>query len=63
MEYIFWGTLSDLSRYSRADFKSANAVYNILGLDETNKIIARVFGQKVIEDEGGKAETPAQENQ
>ena len=55
-----------LSLFTSAHFKSANAVYNILGLDETNKIIAKVFGQDVIENEGGEAEapeSPVQENQ
>ena len=55
-----------LSLFTSAHFKSANAVYNILGLDETNKIIAKVFGQEVIENEGGEAEapeSPLQENQ
>ena len=55
-----------LSLFTSAHFKSANAVYNILGLDETNKIIAKVFGQEVIENEGAEAEDPGnsvQENQ
>ena len=47
-----------LSLFTSAHFKSANAVYNILGLDETNKIIAKVFGQEVIANKGGEAETP-----
>ena len=38
-----------LSLFTSPHFKSANAVYNILGLDETNKIIAMVFGQEVEE--------------
>ena len=45
-----------LSLFTSAHFKSANAVYNILGLDETNKIIAKVFGQEVINTEGSEAE-------
>ena len=55
-----------LSLFTSAHFKSANAVYNILGLDETNKIIAKVFGQEVIESESGEVDAPensAQENQ
>ena len=55
-----------LSLFTSAHFKSANAVYNILGLDETNKIIAKVFGQEVIENEGAETEDPensVQENQ
>ncbi|SVC33299.1 uncharacterized protein METZ01_LOCUS286153 [marine metagenome] len=55
-----------LSLFTSTHFKSANAVYNILGLDETNKIIAKVFGQEVIENEGAETEDPensVQENQ
>lgn len=54
-----------LSLFTSAHFKSANAVYNILGRDETNKIIARVFGQEVTESEEGEAkisESSTQEN-
>ena len=46
-----------LSLFTSAHFKSANAVYNILGLDETNKIIAKVFGQEVIQPEESEAES------
>ena len=46
-----------LSLFTSTHFKSANAVYNILGLDETNKIIAKVFGQGVAEVEENEAET------
>ena len=46
-----------LSLFTSPHFKSANAVYNILGLDETNKIIAKVFGQEVTDNEGDKEET------
>ena len=45
-----------LSLFTSTHFKSANAVYNILGLDETNKIIAKVFGQEVIDVDGGETE-------
>ncbi len=45
-----------LSLFTSTHFKSANAVYNILGIDETNKIIAKVFGQEASEIEGGEAE-------
>ena len=45
-----------LSLFTSAHFKSANAVYNILGLDETNKIIAKVFGQEVEVNEESEAE-------
>ena len=51
-----------LSLFTSTHFKSANAVYNILGLDETNKIIAKVFGQEVAEIEKGGAEATTQEN-
>lgn len=36
-----------LSLFTSAHFKSANAVYQILGHDEINKIIANVFGQDI----------------
>lgn len=51
-----------LSLFTSTHFKSANAVYNILGLDETNKIIAKVFGQEGAEVEKGGAEATTQEN-
>ena len=47
-----------LSLFTSPHFKSANAVYNILGLDETNKIIAQVFGQEVAELSEDKSENP-----
>ena len=47
-----------LSLFTSPHFKSANAVYNILGLDETNKIIAQVFGQEVAEMSEDKPENP-----
>jgi peptidyl-prolyl cis-trans isomerase C len=47
-----------LSLFTSPHFKSANAVYNILGLDETNKIIAQVFGQVVAESSEDKSENP-----
>ena len=53
-----------LSLFTSSHFKSANAVYNILGLDETNKIIAMVFGQEVeeLKDTTEKSsEEPAQD--
>ncbi|SVD89275.1 uncharacterized protein METZ01_LOCUS442129 [marine metagenome] len=43
-----------LSLFTSAHFKSANAVYNILGPDETNKIIAKVFGQEISKVEGSE---------
>ena len=45
-----------LSLFTSPHFKSANAVYNILGLDETNKIIAQVFGQVVAESSEDNSE-------
>jgi len=36
-----------LSLFTSAHFKSANAVYNILGEKAINEVIAMVFGQKV----------------
>ena len=54
-----------LSLFTSAHFKSANAVYNILGPDETNKIIAKVFGQelsKVEDPEPNSSEESAQED-
>ena len=45
-----------LSLFTSPHFKSANAVYNILGLDETNKIIAQVFGQEIAELSEDKSE-------
>ena len=47
-----------VSLFTSPHFKSANAVYNILGLDETNKIIAQVFGQVVAESSEDKSENP-----
>ena len=47
-----------LSLFTSPHFKSANAVYNILGLDETNKIIAQVFGQVVAESSEDKSGNP-----
>jgi len=47
-----------LSLFTSPHFKSANAVYNILGLDETNKIIAQVFGQVVAESSEDNSENP-----
>ena len=36
-----------LSLFTSAHFKSANAVYNILGEAAINEVIAQVFGQKI----------------
>ncbi len=52
-----------LSLFTSSHFKSANAVYNILGLDETNKIIAKVFGVEEIKDNAdNSSEGPAQDS-
>ena len=54
-----------LSLFTSPHFKSANAVYNILGLDETNKIIAQVFGQEVAElseDKSENSDSSTEEN-
>ena len=51
-----------LSLFTSAHFKSANAVYNILGLDETNKIIAKVFGQNTISSEDEKEASSENKN-
>ena len=49
-----------LSLFTSSHFKSANAVYNVLGVDEINKIIAKVFGQPEMEK--GEAEVESSEN-
>ena len=49
-----------LSLFTSSHFKSANAVYNVLGADEINKIIAKVFGQSEMEK--GEAEVEPSEN-
>ena len=49
-----------LSLFTSSHFKSANAVYNVLGADEVNKIIAKVFGQSEMEK--GEAEVGPSEN-
>ncbi len=41
-----------LSLFTSAHFKSANAVYNILGVEVINEVIASVFGQTT--EAGGK---------
>jgi len=52
-----------LSLFTSSHFKSANAVYNILGLDETNKIIAKVFGVEEIKDSAdNSSEGPVQDS-
>ncbi len=49
-----------LSLFTSSHFKSANAVYNVLGADEINKIIAKVFGQPEMEK--GEAGVGSSEN-
>jgi folylpolyglutamate synthase/dihydropteroate synthase len=49
-----------LSLFTSPHFKSANTVYNILGVKVINEVIAQVFGQtiepaKSNPDENGKA--------
>ncbi len=48
-EFMMLGYTSKkvLSLFTSPHFKSANAVYNILGADAINAIIAQVFGQKI----------------
>jgi len=56
-EFMMLGYTSKkvLSLFTSAHFKSANAVYNLLGEEEINKIIAQVFGQRM----GGEETVPA----
>jgi hypothetical protein len=51
-EFMMLGYTSKkvLSLFTSAHFKSANTVYNILGPEVINKVIAQVFGQRA---EGG----------
>lgn len=56
-----------LSLFTSPHFKSANAVYNILGEEEILKIIASVYGQKIEsapaeekKEEGGEKEPKAE---
>jgi peptidyl-prolyl cis-trans isomerase C len=51
-EFMMLGYTSKkvLSLFTSAHFKSANTVYNILGPEVINKVIAQVFGQRT---EGG----------
>ena len=48
-EFLMLGYSSKkvLSLFTSPHFKSANAVYNILGEEIINRVIAQVFGQKV----------------
>ena len=44
-----------LSLFTSPHFKSANTVYNILGVDIINEVIAQVFGQKVEKPESAES--------
>ena len=50
-----------LSLFTSAHFKSANTVYNILGREVINKVIAQVFGQNEKSAEGEKVESAEEE--
>ena len=58
-EFMMLGYTSKkvLSLFTSAHFKSANTVYNILGPEEINKVIAQVFGQNKEGAEGEKVES------
>jgi peptidyl-prolyl cis-trans isomerase C len=58
-EFMMLGYTSKkvLSLFTSAHFKSANTVYNILGPEVINKVIAQVFGQNVKSAEGEKEES------
>jgi len=43
-----------LSLFTSPHFKSANTVYNILGPDVINDVIAQVFGQKIEQAQSGQ---------
>ena len=49
-----------LSLFTSPHFKSANTVYNILGVDVINEVIAQVFGQKVEKQESSESEEETQ---
>lgn len=54
LEFMMLGYSSKkvLSLFTSAHFKSANAVYNVLGAKVINEVISQVFGQKI--EAGGK---------
>jgi peptidyl-prolyl cis-trans isomerase D len=58
-EFMMLGYTSKkvLSLFTSAHFKSANTVYNILGPEAINEVIAQVFGQNVESAEGEKVES------
>ncbi len=55
-EFLMLGYSSKkvLSLFTSTHFKSANAVYNILGEEVINEVIAKVFGQSGKSEEGKK---------
>ena len=57
-EFMMLGYTSKkvLSLFTSAHFKSANTVYNILGPEVINEVIAQVFGQKAESGENIKPE-------
>jgi peptidyl-prolyl cis-trans isomerase C len=57
-EFMMLGYTSKkvLSLFTSPHFKSANSVYNLLGEEKINAIIAQVFGQKPVKKEGEGAE-------
>ncbi len=60
-EFMMLGYTSKkvLSLFTSPHFKSANTVYNILGQEKINEIIARVFGQAYQKPEREKQEQEA----
>jgi len=55
-EFMMLGYTSKkvLSLFTSPHFKSANAVYNILGAAAINDVIAQVFGQKIGQTKSGQ---------
>ena len=55
-EFMMLGYTSKkvLSLFTSPHFKSANTVYNILGADVINDVIAQVFGQKIGQTKSGQ---------
>ena len=55
-EFMMLGYTSKkvLSLFTSPHFKSANTVYNILGADVINDVIAQVFGQKIEQAQSGQ---------
>ena len=61
-EFMMLGYTSKkvLSLFTSPHFKSANTVYNILGVDVINEVIAQVFGQKIEKAENPEAKEETQ---